>query len=136
MPTPVLESHTYMVKKAPPEAKHVLIVEDSESYQKILQEFLEDKYIITFTDTINKAKNLLSTEKYDFTILDFFLTDGISSEVLEYMEEEKIFMPVIVISAENEIEISASLSGSSNLECIINKNNIHEICHALVNQIK
>ena len=135
MPTPMLESHTYHVKSAPEGSFSVLIVEDSESYQKILIEHLEKTHNLTITDTINKAKDLLSKESYDFIILDFFLIDGISSKVLQFMEEEGIKIPTIVISAEDEINISSSLAGSSNLECIVNKSNIEQICASLRGEV-
>jgi len=131
MSTPMVESHTYSVTEAPSGSKNVLIVEDSETYQKLLIAHLKSTHNLTLTDTVNKAKDLISKTKYDFIILDFFLTDGISSEILQFMEEEKINVPAIVISAEDEINISSSLSGSSNLECIINKKEIDEICNSL-----
>ena len=129
--TPMIESHTYSIKKAPKDSQNILIVEDSESYQKILIEHLQNTHNITLTDTVNKAKELIQKNSYDFIILDFFLTDGISSEILQFMEEENIDIPTIVISAEDEIIISSSLAGSSNLECIINKKNIDQICSSL-----
>ena len=135
MSTPMVESHTYSINEAPKDARNALIVEDSTSYQKILAEHLKSSINLTFTDSINKAKNLLSKNKYDFLILDFFLTDGISSEVLEFMEEESISIPTIVISAEDEIHISSSLSGSTNLEGIINKNNIDDICASIRGEV-
>ncbi|MCK9491590.1 MAG: ATP-binding protein [Sulfurimonas sp.] len=131
MPTPMIESHTYSISEAPKDARNALIVEDSTSYQKILAEHLRKSVNLTFTDTVNKAKSLLLNNKYDFVILDFFLTDGISSEVLEFMEKEGILVSTIVISAEDEITISSSLSGSTNLEAIINKNNIDQICASI-----
>jgi len=131
MPTSMVESNTYKVQKAPKFSKNILIVEDSVEYQKILIANLKNKYNITITDTINKTKELLQTNIYDFLILDFFLLDGISSEVLQFMEFENIFIPSIVISAEDEVYISGSLSDSSNLECIINKSNINQICNAI-----
>ena len=130
MTTPMVESHTYSVKSST-NTKNVLVVEDSEDYQKLLVAHLKDTHNLTLTDTVNKAKELIVKEKYDFIILDFFLTDGISSEVLQFMEEEKIEIPTMVISAEDEIIISSSLAGSSNLECIINKKNIDQICSSL-----
>ena len=132
MPTPMIESHTYFVKEAPKGSKNILIVEDSESYQKLLIAHLKQTHNLTLTDTVNRAKELVSKESYDFIILDFFLTDGISSEVLHYMEDENIQIPTIVISAEDEIHISSSLGDSSNLESIMNKKDIAEICNALV----
>ena len=131
MPTPMIESHTWSINEAPKDARVALVVEDSPAYQKILAEHLKQSINLTFTDTVNKAKNLLSKNSYDFVILDFFLTDGISSEILEFMEEEHISIPTVVISAEDEIHISSSLSGSSNLEGIINKNNIDNICASI-----
>ncbi len=47
------------------------------------------------------------------------------------MEEERIEIPTVVISAEDEIHISSSLSGSTNLEGIMNKNNIDDICASI-----
>jgi len=131
MPTPMIESHTYSVSEAPKGAPNVLIVEDSESYQKLIIAHLKDTHNLTLTDTVNRAKELLGKESYDFIILDFFLTDGISSEVLQFMEDENITTPAIVVSAEDEIHISSSLANSSNLECIMNKQDIAEICEAL-----
>ncbi len=51
------------------------------------------------------------------------------------MEEESISIPTIVISAEDEIHISSSLSGSTNLEGIINKNNIDDICASIRGEV-
>ena len=135
MPTPMIESNTYTVDKAPDDALHILVVEDSDEYQKILIDNLQNTHKLTITDTINKAKELITDNKYDFLILDFFLTDGISSEILHYMEEEEIDIPAIIISAEDEIHISSSLSGSSNLECIINKKDVHKICASIRGEI-
>jgi len=47
------------------------------------------------------------------------------------MDKEQISSPAFIISAEDEIHISSSLSGFSNLECIINKKDIDQICQAL-----
>jgi len=131
MPTPMIESNTYSINEASKDAQNILIVEDSEEYQKILIDNLKNTHNMTITDTVNKAKKLISKNNYDFLILDFFLTDGISSEVLQFMELENISIPSIVISAEDEIHISSSLSGSSNLQCIVNKQDVNKICASI-----
>ena len=131
MPTPIAESTTYKVEKAPKNSKNILIVEDAPEYQKILIENLKHTHNMTITDTVNRAKELISKNKYDFLILDFFLIDGISSEILQFMESENISIPTIVISAEDEIYISSSLSGSTNLECILNKKDTDMICASI-----
>jgi len=131
MPTPMIESHTHQINEAPKGSRVALIVEDSIDYQNILANKLRSDLNMTFTDTVNKAKSLLAQNKYDLVILDFFLTDGISSEILDFMEEENVHIPTVVISAEDEISISSSLSGSSNLEGIINKKDIDDICNSI-----
>ena len=135
MPTPMLESNTYTVEIAPKTSQRVLIVEDSPEYQKILIANLQETHRLTITDTVNKAKELILKNSYDFLILDFFLTDGISSEILQFMEIEHISIPAIVVSAEDEIHISSSLAGSSNLECIINKTNVNQICASIRGEV-
>ncbi len=135
MPTPMIESNTYQVQKAPKGSKNILIVEDSIEFQKILIANFENTHNLTITDTINKAKELISKNNYDFLILDFFLTDGISSEILQFMESENINIPSFVISAEKEIHISSSLTGSTNLEYIVNKQHIDKVCASIKGEV-
>ena len=135
LPTPMIESTTYIVKEAPKDAKNVLIAEDSKEYQNILIENLKQTHNLTITDSVNKVKNLIKKNHYDYLILDFFLLDGISSEVLQFMEDEGIHIQTIVMSAEDGISISSSLAGSSNLEGIMNKDHVEDICNMLISGI-
>jgi len=131
LPTPTLNSKTYEIDEAPEGSKHLLIVEDTQSYQNILIENLKQIHKLTITDSVNKAKNLLLENKYDFAILDYFLIDGISPEILNFMEDENIDMPSIVISAEDDVEILPSLKGTTNLQGVINKRYIEDICNSI-----
>ncbi|MBN2895390.1 MAG: hypothetical protein JXK05_05815 [Campylobacterales bacterium] len=132
LPIPSLESHTYMVEESE-STRQLLVVEDSVPHQQMIIEHLKPLYRITVTDTVNRAKELLVSNRYDFIILDFFLIDGVSSEVLQFMDEERIDTPCIVISAEHDISIAQALSGYTNLQSILNKEDIHEICSMLKN---
>jgi signal transduction histidine kinase/ActR/RegA family two-component response regulator len=135
LPTPMVESKTYFIKEALESAKNVLIAEDSKEYQNILIENLKQTHNLTITDSVNKVKNLIKQNKYDYLILDFFLLDGISSEILQFMEEENINIQTIVMSAEEGINISSSLAGSSCLEGIMNKAHVEDICNMLISGI-
>jgi response regulator of citrate/malate metabolism len=64
-------------------------------------------------------------------ILDFYLTDGISSEVLNYMDDEDIDIPVVVMSVEDDLYVAHTIYGNSNIESIINKKDIKEFCQVL-----
>lgn len=130
LPIPFIESHTYMVSQAQGD-QQLLVVEDSVEYQELIADHLKEDYNITFTDTVNRAKELLISNRYDFIILDYFLIDGVSSEILQFMDEENIDITCIVISAEDDVHIAQSLSGFSNLKSILSKDDIHDICSAL-----
>ena len=124
---------TSQITNAPKNAKKILIVEDSKSYQKVLTNHLEKNYHLTITNSVNRAKHLLENNHFDFIILDFFLLDGISSEILQFMKDENMQTPAIVISAEDDVKISSSLINFSNLDGILKKENIDEIC-AVINR--
>jgi len=131
IPTPNLVINSYSVTNAPDDAKHILVVEDSRMYRELLQTYLEEKFKLTFTDTNNGAKSLLITEKFDMIILDFYLTDGVCSEILYYMEEEDINIPVVVMSVEDDVYVAHTIYANSNIESIINKKDLKEFCKVL-----
>lgn len=116
-------------------AKRMLIVEDATEYQKMLVERLSDYYHLVVTNSVNKAKELLESESFDFIVLDFFLVDGISSEVLQFMERNEIRIPVIIISAEDDSKLIAHLPDTESVEGIFNKTHIQEICNYLTNRV-
>lgn len=117
-------------------SKRMLIVEDAVEYQKMLIERLNEYYHLVVTNSVNKAKELLEEEAFDFIVLDFFLVDGISSEVLQFMERNEIRIPVIIISAEDDSKLIAHLPDTESVEGIFNKAHIQEICNYLTNRIK
>ncbi|MFZ2889512.1 ATP-binding protein [Sulfuricurvum sp.] len=116
-------------------AKRMLIVEDTPEYQKMLIDRLNVFYHLVVTNSVNKAKELLEKESFDFIVLDFFLVDGISSEVLQFMEHNQIRIPVIIISAEDDSKLIAHLPDTESVEGIFNKTDIQQICTYLSNRI-
>ncbi|MDD4854330.1 MAG: ATP-binding protein [Sulfuricurvum sp.] len=119
-----------------PNASRALVVEDAVEYQQVLIDRLNNNFHLTVTNSVNKAKELLEKEKFDFIILDFFLVDGISSEVLQFMDLNNITTPSIIISAEDDSKLIAHFPDAQNVEGIFNKSHINEICNFLTFQIK
>lgn len=119
-----------------PDASRALVVEDAVEYQQVLIDRLGNNFHLTVTNSVNKAKELLEKEKFDFIILDFFLVDGISSEVLQFMDNNNITIPSIIISAEDDSKLIAHFPDAQNVEGIFNKAHINEICDFLTFQIK
>jgi response regulator of citrate/malate metabolism len=114
----------------------LLIVEDSEEYVKILVEKLLPYYNITVSNSINKAKELLEKNEYDKMILDFFLIDGICSEILFFMESKEIQTPACIISAEDDFKIVEHLQESNNIMGVFNKRDTVLICDTIKGESK
>jgi signal transduction histidine kinase/CheY-like chemotaxis protein len=113
------------------ENQKLLIVEDSAEYVNILVDKLNQSFNITVTNSVNKAKELLEANRYDKIILDFFLIDGISSEVLYFMDTQELATPVYIISAEDDFKIVQHLQESKNIVGVFNKKDITLICDVI-----
>jgi signal transduction histidine kinase len=127
------------IKRLPattPGSQRMLIVEDSNEYLNILLEHLSGRYEITMTNSVNKAKDLLEHEKFDIGIYDFFLIDGISTELISFMDHHDIQFPILVISAESDHDLMVSFQASSNVEGIFRKEYIDEVLGALTKKGK
>ena len=114
------------------EAKELLIVEDSQEYVEVLVSELNREFNITVTNSIEKAKEILLEHTYDKIILDFFLIDGISSDVILFMEHECIQTPVYIISAENDFKLVEHIGESQNIVGVFNKKDAQLICDTLI----
>ncbi len=132
IPTPNEQSKVEIFASKNTTVEKLLIVEDTEEYVQILLNRLNDKYDITVTNSINKAKELLDTEHFDKIILDFFLIDGISSEILAFMDESKVSIPVFMVSAEDDYKIVEFIQESDNVVGVFNKTDIDIICSMLL----
>ncbi len=135
LPVSQTQSTVHLYPSSKPDAARTLIVEDAPEYQQILIDRLQNSFHLTITNSVNRAKELLEKEQFDFLILDFFLVDGISSEVLQFMNTNNITIPTIIISAEDDSKLIAHFPDAENVEGIFNKVNIAEICNFLTFQI-
>ena len=87
-----------------PDAPKILIVEDLEHDMEILKECLKNEFTLLLTNFLQRGLNLLKNEKIDLIILDYFLADGVGTDILDYLEEQSSEIPVILISAESKVK--------------------------------
>jgi signal transduction histidine kinase len=113
----------------------LLIVEDTRDYINILVERLRGSYDMTITNSINEAKKILEKEWFDIGIYDFFLIDGISTELLTFMEDNSLDFPILVISAEQDSDLMRSFQEASFVEGIFNKQYINDVMDALTDRM-
>ena len=112
-------------------ALDLLIVEDNQEYVDILVNKLNASYNIIVSNSIKKAKEILLKNSFDRIILDFFLIDGISSELLNFMDSKAINTPVYIISAEDDLKLVAHIGESNNIVGVFNKRDSELICDTL-----
>ncbi|MFC6331645.1 response regulator transcription factor [Paenibacillus septentrionalis] len=88
------------------EQHHILVIEDDEHINKIISDVLRrENYICTSAFSGSEAKLLVSQYNYQLIILDLMLP-GLSGEAfMHYVREElKSHIPVIVLSAKDELD--------------------------------
>ncbi len=132
---PIRSSEIFVrrVREAGEDAPRLLLVEDDETYVDLLVASLAPKYELTVTNSVKRAVELLAEEDYYYLVLDFFLVDGISSEIVRHLAETGVDTPVIIISAEDDSRIVGNIMHSENIEGIFNKSDIERICGLLGN---
>ncbi len=114
-----------------PEARCLLVVEDSDAYLDILVQALQPHYHLTVTNSVERAKEIVGREEFYYLLLDFFLVDGICTGILKEMRRLGIGIPVLVISAEDDSRIAANIGQSDLVEGVFSKDDIRLIGRVL-----
>lgn len=79
----------------------VLIVEDEEIIQNVIEAYAKASgYQVSVVDSFDMAIQALNSETFDIAILDIMLVgDKTGLDILSYIRENKIELPVIMLSA-------------------------------------
>lgn len=85
----------------PKEQLHLLIVDDEDPFRMILCDVLSSlgNYTIKDCDTGEGAVKLMSEETFDVVVLDYKMADMSGLNVLQWMHEQKITTPVLMLTA-------------------------------------
>lgn len=98
----------------PGNSKHkVLHVEDDVDIAKIVNKVLGDISETDVAQSVSEAKRKLSDTKYELIILDLNLKDGTGYELLSFLEEAGLMMPVVILSVDDvEPNVSKNIVAS------------------------
>ncbi len=92
----------------------VLIVEDDESYRKVLERKLEGKYFVHGVATLNEALRIFGTLSFDAVLLDVGLPDSDQYATVSRMKKSYPKCTIVVISGnENPDIVSACIKDSA-----------------------
>ena len=85
--------------------KHILLVEDDESLQKLIKKLLvNNEYTVSKAKNIDEAKKLIKIFIFDLLILDVMLPDSTGLNFYENFIKNRIDTPVIFLSALSNVD--------------------------------
>jgi len=85
----------------------VLLVEDTPALARTYLGFMRDElYTVQHVESGGEAKNILSDGEIDLVLLDLRLPDISGQEVLGWMRDQGITIPVIVITAQGSVGVA------------------------------
>ncbi len=85
--------------------KHILLVEDDESLQKLIKKLLvNNEYNVSKAKNIDEAKKLIKLFIFDLIILDVMLPDSTGLSFYENFIKNRIDTPVIFLSALSNVD--------------------------------
>ena len=83
----------------------LFIVEDNPLIVAQYKLHLKEEWDIYNANTIKKAKNMIDERQFEALILDLFLPDGVSSEVMIEFQQKQPQMEVIIMTAYTELDL-------------------------------
>ncbi|MBN2363351.1 sigma-54-dependent Fis family transcriptional regulator [candidate division WOR-3 bacterium] len=87
----------------------ILIVEDKKNLRIALSNFLkENDFVVSETDGVETAKNILDREFFQAAVIDIRLSDGNGLEILDFIRNSKKDLIVIMMSAYGDIPVAVS----------------------------
>ncbi|MBI3580009.1 MAG: response regulator [Ignavibacteriales bacterium] len=81
--------------------RSILVVDDDDSFRLVIKQVLSSvgNYRVDDCDSGEAALNALQLERYDVVILDYKMTGISGLNVLQWMHEQKIDTPVVMLTA-------------------------------------
>ncbi|WP_017258165.1 sigma-54-dependent transcriptional regulator [Pedobacter arcticus] len=82
-----------------------LIIEDDTSFSELLEGFLaKHNYAVTCQAKVQPALKVLAQNNFQLVLVDYRLPDGTGLEVLKYLRENAINVPVIMMTSFNDVK--------------------------------
>ena len=84
---------------------NILVCEDDPGIQDLMEIMLEDmNFDVIKCDNQESVKELMSTEKVDIVIMDYWLSDGKADDVIIETKKKYPEVPILVVSADTNLD--------------------------------
>lgn len=84
---------------------NILVCEDDPGIQDLMEIMLEDMdFEVLKCDNQESVKELMSTEKVDIVIMDYWLSDGKADDVIIETKKKYPKVPILVVSADTNLD--------------------------------
>ena len=111
-----------------------LIVEDDTSFSEILEGFLTKKgYAVSSYAKVEPALKVLAQDSFQLLLIDYRLPDGTGLEVLKYVRNHAINVPVIMMTSFNDVKVAVQCIKKGAYEYITKPINQEELLMLLKN---
>lgn len=89
---------------------NILIVDDETAFSNLLRLDLEseEKYIVKTADSGEEGIELMKSETFDVILLDYHIGTMTGLQVLQWMNDEKVETPVVMLTAAGTEEIAVN----------------------------
>lgn len=83
--------------------QRILLVDDDEIFSVMVAAFLSKKSVVfQSVGDLSQARQLLQTTSFDLILLDNYLPDGFGVELMGFLQQQHIELPVIMITADDD----------------------------------
>ena len=112
--------------------KTLIIAEDDESIRLVTSRYLQDLgYEIFMATNLKELWKLIESNKGDVLITDVMLPDGELFDILPQIVEYRENLPVIVVSAKNNLQTAISATSNDMCMCFFScifRSSVHFLC--------
>ncbi|HEX7366861.1 MAG TPA: sigma-54 dependent transcriptional regulator [Pelobium sp.] len=115
----------------------ILIIEDDTSFSELLEGFLtKHGFVVNAFAKIQPALKTLAKESFQLVLVDYRLPDGNGLEVLKFLREEKIALPVIMMTSFNDVKTAVNSIRLGAFDYILKPVNPDELLLTIKNALK
>ncbi len=114
-----------------------LIIEDDTSFSELLEGFLtRHNFAVSCCAKIQPALKVLSQETFQLLLIDYRLPDGTGLEVLKFLREKGVSIPVIMMTSFNDVRTAVKSIQLGAFDYILKPVNPDELLLTIGNALK